>query len=789
MTVRHALVRAPRARRGRPARRVVAAAAHGGRRCARSSGSPRRRCSAAAPAARARRALRPPGPGGGAAGDSQPARAGRARGRAALRRPRQLALDARLARTERALARAARARRSRGGCTPRCPDVPIGVGSLTNRVLPYLFATSQEKAFQLALDKSYGIERPPPEVTMGSEISSFDALDDMAQEDFFSPAARKRAVVVLSDAETLPFRTRIVEEDLRHAHVKLIVVRFWRPDERVYGRDGLPERYVPTRAGRAPAPAGRRLDRVRREPVRRGARPRRRDDGSRAHASRRLRAGGPRRSRRGSRCSRSSRSASCSRRCSRSGCPVWRSAVPPDGARAGRSPRHLGGVTCPKSVTRARPPRSSMSVVTEQPATLKPARQRARGPPRAAPRRAHGLLLPHARLAVRGRGRGAGDVPARVANYERFEGRASVRSWLYRIATNVCLDMLEGRERRARPMDLGPGARAGRREPERPARGDVDRADPGRLAPRRSGRGRVARETLRLAFVAALQHLPPRQRAVLILCEVLRWKATEVAELLETSVASVNSALQRARATLETADVARRTRRRSTTDDEALLARYVDAFERYDIDALTALIQEDATQSMPPFDLWLRGRDDILTWWFGPGIGCQGSRVVPTVAANGSPAFGQYKPAESGEATSRGRCRCSRSQAGGSPSSRSSSTPRRCSRSSGCRSSSTPSARRGRRSAASSRSSRRGVGEPQLEAASRARRAGRARARRAPRGRAASPSTSQTIGGRGAAHLKRTAGGGRNHRHRCDEFRGAWPVYRFETDRPKGSTR
>jgi RNA polymerase sigma-70 factor (ECF subfamily) len=160
----------------------------------------------------------------------------------------------------------------------------------------------------------------------------------------------------------------------------------------------------------------------------------------------------------------------------------------------------------------------------------------------------------------------------------------------------------------------------------------------------------VARETIRLAFVAALQHLPPRQRAALILCEVLRWQATEVAELLDTSVASVNSALQRARATLAAGNV-------SASDpsppldeaDKALLARYVAAFEAYDIEALTALIQEDASQSMPPFDMWLSGRDDILRWWFGPGIGCQGSRVIPTVAANGSPAFGQYKPSATGE--------------------------------------------------------------------------------------------------------------------------------------------
>jgi RNA polymerase sigma-70 factor (ECF subfamily) len=159
----------------------------------------------------------------------------------------------------------------------------------------------------------------------------------------------------------------------------------------------------------------------------------------------------------------------------------------------------------------------------------------------------------------------------------------------------------------------------------------------------------VARETIRLAFVAALQHLPPRQRAVLILCEVLRWKASEAAELLDTSVASVNSALQRARATLETSNVSAADTPPSVDEaDAALLSRYVEAFERYDMDALTALIHEDATQSMPPYDLWLRGREDILRWWVGPGAGCRGSRVIPTVAANGAPAFAQYKPTTTG---------------------------------------------------------------------------------------------------------------------------------------------
>jgi RNA polymerase sigma-70 factor, ECF subfamily len=221
---------------------------------------------------------------------------------------------------------------------------------------------------------------------------------------------------------------------------------------------------------------------------------------------------------------------------------------------------------------------------------------------------------------------------------ERFEGRSALRSWLYRIATNVCLDMLQAGQRRARPMDLGPA-----REPifENLQTPEVPWLEP---MPDPADHA-VERESVRLAFVAALQHLPPRQRAVLILCEVLRWQASEAAELLETSVASVNSALQRARATLATAD----TRAPAKAGvDAALLERYVAAFEAYDMDALTALLREDATQSMPPFDLWLAGRDDILTWWFGPGIGCRGSRVLPVGRANGSPAFGQYKPSENG---------------------------------------------------------------------------------------------------------------------------------------------
>jgi RNA polymerase sigma-70 factor (ECF subfamily) len=219
---------------------------------------------------------------------------------------------------------------------------------------------------------------------------------------------------------------------------------------------------------------------------------------------------------------------------------------------------------------------------------------------------------------------------------DRFEGRSALKSWLYRIATNVCLDALAGRERRARPMDLGPA-----QEPLLENLAELPEvtwitplATPDELAEQR--------DTLRLAFVAALQHLPPRQRAALILCEVLKWQASEAAELLETSVASINSALQRARATLATAD----TTAPAELDDEtrALLDRYVAAFEAYDIDRLTELLHEDAIQSMPPISMWLQGRDDLFAWWLGPGIGCKGSKLVPVGLVNGMPGWGQYKP-------------------------------------------------------------------------------------------------------------------------------------------------
>jgi RNA polymerase sigma-70 factor, ECF subfamily len=233
---------------------------------------------------------------------------------------------------------------------------------------------------------------------------------------------------------------------------------------------------------------------------------------------------------------------------------------------------------------------------------------------------------------------------------DRFEGRAALKSWLYRIATNVCLDMLNGKERRIRPLEIG--APGGLDSPLT-TRGEAFWLEPvpdGQVLPSDGDPAEVAeqRDTLRLAFVAALQHLPPQQRAVLILREVLRWRANEVAELLETSVPSVNSALQRARASLEATELTPSEPLEPLDEEQQeLLKRYVDAFERYDMDAITELLHEDAKQSMPPYEMWLLGREDILRWWTGPGIGCRGSKLIPTVA-NGLPAFGQYRPSGPG---------------------------------------------------------------------------------------------------------------------------------------------
>lgn len=234
-------------------------------------------------------------------------------------------------------------------------------------------------------------------------------------------------------------------------------------------------------------------------------------------------------------------------------------------------------------------------------------------------------------------------------NADHFEGRSSVTTWLYQIAHNVCVDMLRSPQRRSRPMDLGPSSTIEtavlREQPEHmwvqpvaDARVIDTDGDPSEVV--------AARESIRLAFVAALQHLPPRQRAALILCEVLRWSAAETAVLLESSVASVNSALQRARATLESV-TAEPLDPAVGSDHDELLTRYVDAFERYDMDALVEVLHHDAVISMPPHDLWLEGAHQVVAWMTGPGVGCRGSKLVP-LDVNGTAGFASYKPGPSG---------------------------------------------------------------------------------------------------------------------------------------------
>ncbi len=229
---------------------------------------------------------------------------------------------------------------------------------------------------------------------------------------------------------------------------------------------------------------------------------------------------------------------------------------------------------------------------------------------------------------------------------DRFEGRAALRTWLHRIATRVCLDAIDERSRRARPMDLRPAGAPDDPLTPRPAAEWIEPIPDVQAIPADADPAERAalRQSIRLAFVAALQLLPPRQRAMLLLADVLGWSAAEIAESLETTVPAVNSALQRARATLASRDASAS----SGEPDPALLARYVDAFERFDVDALTALLHEEAIFSMPPFDLWLRGPGSVRAFLRGPGSGCRGSRLVP-VAACGSPAFGHYKaPASPG---------------------------------------------------------------------------------------------------------------------------------------------
>lgn len=228
--------------------------------------------------------------------------------------------------------------------------------------------------------------------------------------------------------------------------------------------------------------------------------------------------------------------------------------------------------------------------------------------------------------------------------FGRFEGRSSLRTWLHRIATNVCIDMLRKLSRRTVPMDLQPPTRAQGAQVPAPlsehtwilpipdAKLTDGHADPAEQV--------VSRETVRLAFIAALQRLTPRQRAALILRDVLEHSAAETAEVLGTTVASANSALQRARAVVPTIGEDDATRDAS---NPALLEEYVAAFESYDIPRLTALLRSDAVNSMPPLPLWLRGPDDIKVWLLGPGSECQGSVILPT-AANGCAAFAQYRP-------------------------------------------------------------------------------------------------------------------------------------------------
>ncbi|MFJ5927083.1 sigma-70 family RNA polymerase sigma factor [Kitasatospora sp. NPDC092948] len=235
------------------------------------------------------------------------------------------------------------------------------------------------------------------------------------------------------------------------------------------------------------------------------------------------------------------------------------------------------------------------------------------------------------------------------SKFDGFEGRAALRTWLYRIATNVCLDMGPAAQRRARPMDLtSPCSTAAPDLTQLEEQIWVGPVPDGRVLAGDPAEVAVGRESIRLAFVSALQKLPARQRAVLILREVLAWSAAETAELLETSVASVNSALQRARATLaDGGSAAGDTFKPLDEAQRALLARYVQAFESFDIEGLKRLLHEDAVLNMPPFRMWLRGLDELEVWWRGPGRGCMNSRLVP-VEANGSPAFAQYRAAEDG---------------------------------------------------------------------------------------------------------------------------------------------
>ena len=230
---------------------------------------------------------------------------------------------------------------------------------------------------------------------------------------------------------------------------------------------------------------------------------------------------------------------------------------------------------------------------------------------------------------------------------DTLQDRAALKSWLFRIATNVCLDQIEGSRRRARPVDLADPGSA-----ETPVGAPLPEmtwvlpiADGQAADPEADPAQRIAEaESLRLAFVAALQHLPARQRVVLVLREVLRWSAKEVAEMLETSVASVNSALQRARATLDelALEDAEAPARPSDEDERNLLEQYLEAFAEYDIDRIVALLRYDVVFDMPPLALWLRGSEQVGSFMLGQGAACRGSKLI-AAAANGCPAFAVFK--------------------------------------------------------------------------------------------------------------------------------------------------
>lgn len=233
---------------------------------------------------------------------------------------------------------------------------------------------------------------------------------------------------------------------------------------------------------------------------------------------------------------------------------------------------------------------------------------------------------------------------------DRFQEQSSLKTWLYQIATNVCLDALSsGKRQRVHPVAICEEPAVVSDDmalPQRPREDWVEpipdalalpaaeTSDPEERA--------ILRESIRLAFVAALQYLPPRQRAVLLLTQVLNWSAAETAQSLDMSVAAVNSALQRARATLEARNPA--VVPRDLSDEQRrLLARYVEAFERYDVTALTQLLHEEVTMAMPPYEMWLQGPASVAKWFLGFGIGCKGSRLVPVEASGGTPAFAQYR--------------------------------------------------------------------------------------------------------------------------------------------------